>query len=380
MKVSLHTLLRGMTHEKTFALKEGQSSEELEHTQALLVRHYTDEDETFRAAASGRHDAPIARTQSGSSVLSRTQSSGRQGCIGGSSSASDSVPARAHGGNNVAGDQHHVGSGGGVVGHAQGDSGKVEDDNGSGSGVKRHGMQEGASGPAIPSKQNAITASAPGAGARQLLRRTSTFAVDARVHAPVLHREASSMKLEFARPTATAQKSSHELREEKWHQDYRRTKAMSSVVDNLTQHSAIKRAAAEMRAGSCIIEQAAEAGGEDEESGSGAESDGEGDDGKTSVGEVTGTVAIGGTNKKKAHAHRISAFHQFSAREQAAALLMTKLAKGFLARRARKKTVEHIEAARAKGLRYTDKQVAKILKLQNMMRDSISRRRAAVNW
>lgn len=380
MKVSLHTLLRGMTHEKTFALKEGQSSEELEHMQALLVRHYTDEDETFRAAAAcGRHDTSIARTQSGSSVLRRTRSGGRQGSVGGGSSTSDSVPAQAHGGNDAAGDQHHVGSGGSVVGHAEGDSGKAEDENGSGSSVKRHGMQEGASAPAIPSNQNTVTASAPGAGARQLLRRASTFAVDARVHAPVLNREASSMKLEFARPTATAQKSSHELREEQWHQDYRRTKAMSSIVENLAHHSALKRAAAEMRAGSCIIEQDTEAGGEEEESGSGAESDGEGDDGKTSVSEGT-AGGIGGTNKKKAHAHKISAFHQFSAREHAAALLMTKLARGFLARRARKKTVEHIEAARAKGLRYTDKQVAKILKLQNMMRDSISRRRAAVNW
>jgi hypothetical protein len=62
------------------------------------------------------------------------------------------------------------------------------------------------------------------------------------------------------------------------------------------------------------------------------------------------------------------------------ALLMTKLARGFLSRLRRKRTLEHIDAARAKGLRYNDKQVAKILKLQGMMRDSISRRRAAVNW
>ena len=47
----LHTLLRGMKHAKTFALKEEHSEEELARTQALLVRHYTDEDDAFRAAA-----------------------------------------------------------------------------------------------------------------------------------------------------------------------------------------------------------------------------------------------------------------------------------------------------------------------------------------
>jgi len=50
---------------------------------------------------------------------------------------------------------------------------------------------------------------------------------------------------------------------------------------------------------------------------------------------------------------------------------MTKLARGFLSRLRRKRTLEHIDAARAKGLRYSDKQVAKILK--DMLSDIESR-------
>ena len=47
MRVKLHTLLRGMQHKKAFLLRDCQSDEELLHTQAVLTKHYMDEDASF---------------------------------------------------------------------------------------------------------------------------------------------------------------------------------------------------------------------------------------------------------------------------------------------------------------------------------------------
>ena len=126
------------------------------------------------------------------------------------------------------------------------------------------------------------------------------------------------MKLQFAQPTET--KSTHERREEQWHHDYRRTKAMSSIVDTLAQHSVYKRAAAELGVGSFQREQDANAIREEEESGSGDESDGEGEDGNSAGTGQSAADAISMSKKTTAHttAHKISAFRQFSAREHAA--------------------------------------------------------------
>jgi len=81
MRVPLHTLLRGMKHAKTFALLEKRSAEDLAHTQALLVRHYTDEDEAFRAATRQEvgKTAPSSRGDTSDSALSPTRSSGSGG-------------------------------------------------------------------------------------------------------------------------------------------------------------------------------------------------------------------------------------------------------------------------------------------------------------
>ena len=299
MKVPLHTLLRGVAHEKLFELKEGQSDEDMEHTYAMLVQHYTDEDETFRAAATGKS---IARaTQS-----SGSQGSGDRGEGGGGASV---LVQTQRGGNDEEG---LVGSGygsigGGVKGKMQGGGEKLGCDSGEGKDAERHRVQEQASAPE-PSASSTLSA-------HPQLHRASTFKVDARVHAPVLHRGASSMKMSFARPTAET-KSSHEQREEQWRQDYRRTKAVSSVVDTLAQHAAHKRAAAELRVGSFQQEQDIEPVWEEE--GSGSESDEEGENGKTAG---TGEGAAGAsceTKRTKASTHKISAFRQYSAREHAA--------------------------------------------------------------
>jgi len=82
-----------------------------------------------------------------------------------------------------------------------------------------------------------------------------------------------------------------------------------------------------------------------------------------------GAGDAGGLPKlKRKHTHKISAFHQFSEREHAAAFILTKLGRGFLARLRKKKTVEQIEVrakGRAKGLRYTSSPIQSNLYISN---------------